>query len=109
MGKDTITLSRQATAVVTLEPAVVMQSAVGSVADAKETLRERKPPDAAGTHTVLAQPRDLKLLGDQIAELPARIDAATYELLCQLRKFNRRHGREGFRSWAHWLQLAHRP
>ena len=53
------------------------------------------PPD-------LAQP-ELKRLGDQIAELSARIDAATYELLCHLREFDRGYGWEGFRSCAHWL------
>ena len=49
------------------------------------------------------QPPDLDLLGDRIAELSARIQAATYELLCYLREFDRQHGWEGFRSCAHWL------
>ena len=48
-------------------------------------------------------PPDLELLGDRIAELSARIQAATYELLCYLREFDRHHGWEGFRSCAHWL------
>ena len=48
-------------------------------------------------------PPDLDLLGDRIAELSARIQAATYELLCYLREFDRQHGWEGFRSCAHWL------
>ena len=48
-------------------------------------------------------PPDLNLLGDRIAELSARIQAATYELLCDLREFDRHHGWEGFRSCAHWL------
>ena len=48
-------------------------------------------------------PPDLNLLGDRIAELSARIQAATYELLCDLRVFDRHHGWEGFRSCAHWL------
>ena len=46
---------------------------------------------------------DLDLLGERIAELSARIQAATYELLCDLREFDRHHGWEGFRSCAHWL------
>ena len=50
-----------------------------------------------------AAPPDLDLLGDRIAELSARIQAATYELLCDLREFDRHHGWEGFRSCAHWL------
>ena len=49
------------------------------------------------------QQPDLDLLGDRIAELSARIQAATYELLCYLREFDRQHGWEGFRSCAHWL------
>ena len=48
-------------------------------------------------------PPDLDRLGDRIAELSARIQAATYELLCDLREFDRHHGWEGFRSCAHWL------
>ena len=58
------------------------------------------------TYRLLADPAqapELERLGDQIAELSARIDAATYELLCQLREFDRRHGWEGWRSCAHWL------
>jgi hypothetical protein len=50
-----------------------------------------------------ARSPDLELLGNQIAELSARIDAATYELLCQLREFDHRYGWEGWRSCAHWL------
>ena len=49
------------------------------------------------------EPPDLDRLGDRIAELSARIQAATYELLCDLREFDRQHGWEGFRSCAHWL------
>ena len=73
MEHDTITLSRHATAVAAPEPPVVMQ------------------------------PAGLNRLGDQIAELSARIDAATYELLCHLHEFDRQHGWEGWRSCAHWL------
>ena len=58
--------------------------------------------DSAAPPTPEAPP-DLNLLGDRIAELSARIQAATYELLCDLREFDRRHGWEGFRSCAHWL------
>ena len=50
-----------------------------------------------------AAPLDLDQLGDRIAELSARIQAATYDLLCDLLEFDRRHGWEGFRSCAHWL------
>ena len=43
-------------------------------------------------------------LGDAIAELSARIQAATYELLVLIREFNDSAGwNNGFRSCAHWL------
>ena len=58
---------------------------------------------AAPEPPVVMQPAELELLGNQIAELSARIDAATYELLCHLHEFDRRHGWEGWRSCAHWL------
>ena len=103
MEHDTITLSRHATAVATPEPTVVMQPAGGEVAIAQETAAERKPPDAVATRPGPAQPAELELLGNQIAELSARIDAATYDLLCHLHEFDRRYGWEGWRSCAHWL------
>ena len=102
MEHDTITIS-QATAVATPEPTVVMQPAGGTVAIAHETAAERKPPDASAARPDPAQAPELALLGNQIAELSARIDAATYELLCHLHEFDRRHGWEGWRSCAHWL------
>ena len=102
MEHDTITIS-QATAVATPEPTVVMQPAGGAVAIARETAAERKPPDAVSARPGPALPAELALLGNQIAELSARIDAATYELLCHLHEFDLRHGWEGWRSCAHWL------
>ena len=103
MEHETITLSRHATAVATPEPTVVMQPAGGTVAIAQETAAERKPPNAVAARPGPAQPPELELLGNQIAELSARIDAATYELLCHLHEFDLRHGWEGWRSCAHWL------
>ena len=103
MEHETITLSRHATAVATPEPTVVMQPAGGAVAIAQETAAERKPPDAVAARPGPAQAPELELLGNQIAELSARIDAATYDLLCHLHEFDRRHGWEGWRSCAHWL------
>ena len=102
MEHDTITIS-QATAVATPEPTLVMQPAGGTVAIAQETAAERKPPDARAGRPDPAQAPELALLGNQIAELSARIDAATYELLCHLHEFDLRHGWEGWRSCAHWL------
>ena len=43
-------------------------------------------------------------LGEEIATLAARIDAATYELLVLIRKFDEQEGwNNGFLSCAHWL------
>ena len=103
MEHETITISRQATAVATPEQTVVMQPAGGTVATTQETAAERTPPDATAGRPGPALPPELELLGNQIAELSARIDAATYDLLCHLHEFDRRHGWEGWRSCAHWL------
>ena len=102
MEHDTITIS-QATAVAAPEPTLVMPPAGGAVAIAQETAAERKPPDAVAARPGPAQAPELELLGNQIAELSARIDAATYDLLCHLHEFDRRYGWEGWRSCAHWL------
>ena len=102
MEHDTITIS-QATAVAAPEPTLVMPPAGGEVAIAHETAAECKPPDAVSARLSPAQPPELELLGNQIAELSARIDAATYDLLCHLHEFDRRYGWEGWRSCAHWL------
>ena len=42
-------------------------------------------------------------LGEQIAELSSRIQAATYELLVLIREFDARSGWSGCTSCAHWL------
>ena len=102
MEHDTITIS-QATAVAAPEPTLVMPPAGGAVAIAQETAAERTPKDASAGRPGAAQPPELELLGNQIAELSARIDAATYDLLCHLHEFDLRHGWEGWRSCAHWL------
>ena len=46
---------------------------------------------------------DVEALADRIADLAARIQAATYELLVLIRQFDERDGWEGFASCAHWL------
>ena len=47
---------------------------------------------------------DAEHLGDAIAELAARLHAATYDLLVLLRQFDDACGwNSGFRSCAHWL------
>ena len=107
MEHDTIKIS-QATAVATPEPTVVMPPAGGAVAIAQETAAERKPSDAVAARPGPAQAPELELLGNQIAELSARIDAATYDLLCHLHEFDRRYGWEGWRSCAQPVPPASR-
>ena len=96
MELDPTILARQAPALVWPEPTLIAQPAgAGATAQAAHL-----PAAALGE---AAEPADLDRLGDRIAELSARIDAATYELLCYLHQFNQQHGWEGFRSCAHWL------
>ena len=106
MEHHTMTLPPRATPTEWSEPTILEQPA-GALAAAQVTpyqsvtsvpadAEEATPPDPVA-------PPDLDLLGDQIAELSARIQAATYELLCHLREFDRHCGWEGFRSCAHWL------
>ena len=60
------------------------------------------PSDAL--RPALPPPQDLERLGDQIAELAAHLDAATYRLLVLIREFDAREGWHlGFRTCAHWL------
>ena len=100
MEPDTTILARQATALVWSEPTLTEQPA-----DAGATAQVAHPPAPAAAAVLPepAEPPDLDRLGNRIAELSARIDAATYELLCYLHQFNQQHGWEGFRSCAHWL------
>ena len=58
------------------------------------------PDKAAG----LQRQAETAVLGDAIAELAARIQAATYELLVMIHQFDERGGcGQGFTSCAHWL------
>lgn len=62
-------------------------------------------PDPALCLTPASDGADgVEQLGDQIAELAARLHAATYELLVLLREFDAGNGwNNGFLSCAHWL------
>ena len=58
------------------------------------------PDKAAG----LQRQAETAVLGDAIAELAARMQAATYELLVMIHQFDERGGwGQGFTSCAHWL------
>ncbi len=60
-----------------------------------------RTPDLA---TPLRRQQETAALGDAIAELAARIQAATYELLAMIHQFDERGGwGDGFTSCAHWL------
>ncbi len=66
------------------------------------TPAEAGRPDPA--HDGVDQPApSVDALGDRIAELAARIAAATGELLGLIREFDARNGWEGFASCAEWL------
>ena len=106
MAPDTSTLPRPPTPAAWPEPATTEPAATAATTallapGASETttlaFADRAAPPAPEA------PPDLNLLGNRIAELSARIQAATYELLCYLREFDHHHGWEGFRSCAHWL------
>jgi hypothetical protein len=58
--------------------------------------------DPIQTHPT--DPTDVEALGEQIAELAAKITAATYRLLELIREFDQREGWNcGFATCAHWL------
>ena len=65
------------------------------------------PPDESTPGELTTAPADrrdqLARLGDRIAELSARIQAATYELLVLIREFDAREGWDGCVSCAQWL------
>ncbi len=62
------------------------------------------PADCTPTAHTSALFADVERLGDEIAELAAHIDAATYRLLVLIREFDQREGwGVGFKTCAHWL------
>ena len=104
MAYDTTTIARDVTATEGPDPAVMIRPPDEDAhATAREAAANRTPEDGAATGADPGHGHELARLGDQIAELSARIDAATYELLCHLREFDRGYGWEGWRSCAHWL------
>lgn len=56
-------------------------------------------------HTAQTPPRNLSILEDEITELAAHINSATYRLLTLINEFDERHGWSGagLKSCAHWL------
>ena len=64
--------------------------------------QESQCPESPGDDIVRRRNASARL-GDDIAKLAARIQAATYELLVMLREFDAQEGWAGFPSCAHWL------
>ena len=66
-----------------------------------------EPPDEPPPRKPTTAPGDrgaqLARLGDRIAELSARIQAATHELLVLIREFDEQEGWDGCLTCAHWL------
>ena len=61
-------------------------------------------PSLASSHPAASPSAEVDALGERIAELSARLQAATYHLLSMIREFDERSGWAcGFRSCAHWL------
>ena len=66
--------------------------------------RLQTPTDLLDKAAGLQRQAETAVLGDAIAELAARIQAATYELLVLIHQFDARGGwGQGFTSCAHWL------
>ena len=65
------------------------------------------PSDSRPTLAAAAGPspdQNLERLGDEIAELAAHLDAATYRILVLIREFDAKEGwHSSFRTCAHWL------
>ena len=61
--------------------------------------------DPSPATALQALPRDLAVLADEITELAAHLNAATYRLLTLIREFEERSGWNGagLKSCAHWL------
>ena len=96
MEPDTTIIARPTPAPVWLQPTVTEQLAGATAQAAQRTVDESHPAAAALAEP--AGPANLNRLGDRIAELSSRIDAAIYELLCYLHQFNQQYGWEGFRA-----------
>ena len=66
--------------------------------------RRQTRTDLSDKAAGLQRQAETAVLGDAIAELAARIQAATYELLVMIHQFDERGGwGQGFTSCAHWL------
>ena len=84
--------------------AIAPASAIVSASAIAPTAATTAPASIEEHRTAVLRRRDeAERLGEDIAELSSRIQAATYELLVMLRAFDEREGWSGFQSCAHWL------
>ena len=84
--------------------AIAPASAIVSASAIAPTAATTAPASIEEHRAAVLRRRDeAERLGENIAELSSRIQAATYELLVMLRAFDEREGWSGFQSCAHWL------
>ena len=84
--------------------AIAPASAIVSASAIAPTAATTAPASIEEHRAAVLRRRDeAERLGENIAELSSRIQAATYELLVMLRAFDERQGWSGFQSCAHWL------
>ncbi len=84
--------------------AIAPASAIVSASAIAPTAATTAPASIEDHRAAVLRRRDeAERLGEDIAELSSRIQAATYELLVMLRAFDEREGWSGFQSCAHWL------
>ena len=77
-------------------PTAATVDAEAAVIDVPASIEEHRA-------AVLRRRDEAERLGEDIAELSSRIQAATYQLLVMIRAFDEREGWSGFKSCAHWL------
>ncbi len=84
--------------------AIPPASAIVSTSAIAPTANTTAPASIEDHRAAVLRRRDeAERLGEDIAELSSRIQAATYQLLVMLRAFDEREGWSGFQSCAHWL------
>ncbi len=94
----------ESTAIEASEPTAGPLVPAGPAGDAAAVrLRPRDASIDEHRAAVLRRRDEAERLGEDIAELAARIQAATHELLVMIRAFDERQGWSGFKSCAHWL------
>ena len=87
----------------TADDYLTIQSAVQPSAERADNLSAESGIRGARFVSRSGPRAEMEQLADRIAELAARIQAATYELLVLIHLFDQREGWSGFTSCAHWL------